>query len=348
MPSPLSTHLSLGAQATFDGGRLRPVKAFVTGGTGFIGQRLVHALRERGDEVVALVRSRDRGRKLESMGAQLHEGDLSDQEALQSAMSGCDAVFHGAAIYKVGIPKSEHEEMYDANVRGTEHALDAAIGAGVPRIVYISTINVFGNTRGEVVDEGYERDTSGNGFLSYYDETKWRAHQVALDRVAKGAPIVIVQPGGVYGPGDHSEVATMIDQVRTGKLLALPFPDTGLNLVFVDDVAAGCLLAHDVGEIGQSYVLGGEIATMRKLVDKVAEIDGKKAPKRDMPTGVLKAVAPAGPVIGKIMGFPPNFRELISASDGVTYWARDDKARQQLGYSPRDLDTGLRQTLSTP
>jgi nucleoside-diphosphate-sugar epimerase len=93
-------------------------------------------------------------------------------------------------------------------------------------------------------------------------------------------------------------------------------------------------------------VLGGEIATMRKLVDKVAEIDGKKAPKRDMPTGVLKAVAPAGAVIGKIMGFPPNFRELISTSDGVTYWAKDDKARQRLGYSPRDLDTGLRQTLS--
>jgi dihydroflavonol-4-reductase len=258
---------------------------------------------------------------------------------------GCDAVFHGAAIYKVGIPKSDHEEMYDANVRGTEHVLDAAIGAAVPRIVYISTVNVFGNTRGEVVDESYKRDTGGNGFLSYYDETKWQAHQTALDRVRQGAPIVIVQPGGVYGPGDHSEVATLMDQVRSGKLMALPFPDTGLNLVHVDDVAEGCVLAYDRGEIGQSYVLGGEMATMRKLVDKVAEIDGKKAPKRDMPTGLLKAVAPAGAVIGKIMGFPPNFRELISASDGVTYWAKDDKARQQLGYSPRDLDTGLRQTL---
>jgi dihydroflavonol-4-reductase len=322
------------------------VRAFVTGGTGFIGQRLVQKLRERGDEVVALVRSREKARAIEQMGAEIKEGDLSDQEALQTAMRGCDAVFHGAAIYKVGIPKSEHEPMYDANVRGTERTLDAAIGAGVPRIVYISTVNVFGNTGGQVVDESYERDTSGNGFVSYYDETKWKAHQVALDRIGQDAPIVIVQPGGVYGPGDHSEVANLIDQVRSGKLLALPFADTGLNLVFVDDVAEGCLLAHDKGEVGQSYVLGGEIATMRKLVDKVAEIDGKKAPKRDMPTGLLKAVAPAGPVIGKIMGFPPNFKELISASDGVTYWAKDDKARQQLGYAPRDLDTGLRQTLS--
>jgi dihydroflavonol-4-reductase len=322
------------------------MKAFVTGGTGFIGQHLVQKLRERGDDVIALVRSPEKGQKLAAMGAQLHEGDLSDQERLQRAMSGCDAVFHGAAVYKVGIPKSEREPMYDTNVRGTERALDAAIGAGVPRIVYVSTVNVFGNTGGNVVDETYERDTSGNGFLSYYDETKWQAHQVALERIAQGAPVVIVQPGGVYGPGDHSEVGNVIDQMRTGKLFAVPFPDTGLNLVHVDDVAEGCLLAHDKGEIGQSYVLGGEIATMRALVEKVAAIEGKKAPKRDMPTGLIRAVAPAGPVLGKIMGFPPNFKELVSTSDGVTYWAKDDKARQQLGYSPRDLDTGLRQTLA--
>jgi dihydroflavonol-4-reductase len=305
----------------------------------------VSKLREHGHDVLALVRSREKGRSLESMGAELKEGDLSDQETLQRAMSGCDVVFHGAAIYKVGIPKSEHEQMYDTNVRGTERALDAAIGAGVPKIVYISTVNVFGNTGGQVVDEGYERDTSGNGFVSYYDETKWKAHQAALDRIAQGAPVVIVQPGGVYGPGDHSEVGNIIDQTRSGKLMAVPFGDTGLNLVHVDDVAEGCVLAWERGEAGQSYVLGGEIATMRKLVEKVAEIEGKKVPKRDMPTGLIKAVAPAGPVLGKIMGFPPNFKELISASDGVTYWAKDDKARQQLGYTPRDLDTGLRQTL---
>src|SRR5436190_18546382 len=129
------------------------------------------------------------------MGAQLHEGDLSDQEALQRAMKGCDAVFHGAAIYKVGIPKSEHEQMYDTNVRGTEHVLDAAIAAAVPRIVYVSTVNVFGNTQGRVVDETYRRDER-DGFLSYYDETKYRAHLVAEDRISKGAPVVIVQPGG--------------------------------------------------------------------------------------------------------------------------------------------------------
>jgi len=336
---PRSMHSSLGTDRL----ESRRMKAFVTGGTGFIGERLVQRLRERGDDVVALVRSREKGEKLEQMGASLVFGDLSSSDAIRSGVEGCDSAFHVAAVYKVGIPEKEHEAMYDANVRGTERVIDAAFQAGVGRIVYVSTVNVFGNTNGEIVDEGYERP--GNDFVSYYDETKYLSHQVAKDRVAKGAPVVIVQPGGVYGPGDHSEVGNVIDQTRSGKLMALPFAGLGLNLVYVDDVAAGILLAHDKGEVGQSYVLGGEIATMRDLVQKTADIAGRKPPKREMPTGLIKAVAPAGPLVGKLMGFPPNFRELISASDGVTYWAKDDKARRELGYAPRDLDTGLRQTL---
>jgi nucleoside-diphosphate-sugar epimerase len=293
--------------------------------------------------VVALVRSREKGRDLEAMGAQLAEGDLSSSDAIRQAVEGCDSAFHVAAVYKVGIPKSDHEAMYDSNVRGTERVLDAAFQAGVGRIVYVSTINVFGNTRGEVVDEGYERPAGD--YLSYYDETKYLSHQAAKERIDRGSPIVIVQPGGVYGPGDHSEVGNVIEQTRSGKLKALPFGGLGLNLVYVDDVIDGILLAHDKGKVGESYVLGGEIATMRDLVQTTADIAGRKPPKRELPSGVIKLAAPAGPVVGKLMGFPPNFRELITASDGVTYWAKDDKARSELGYSPRGLDTGLRQTL---
>src|SRR4051812_44172214 len=320
------------------------MKAFVTGGTGFIGERLVQRLRDRGDEVVALVRSHEKGTKLEDLGATLVEGDLSSSDAIRQGIEGCDSVFHVAAVYKVGIPEKEHEAMYDANVRGTERVLDAAFQAGVGRIVYVSTVNVFGNTNGETVDEAYERP--GNDFVSYYDETKYLSHQVAKERVAKGAPIVIVQPGGVYGPGDHSELGNVIDQTRTGKLKALPFADMGLNLVYVDDVADGIVLALDKGAVGESYVLGGQVATMRALVEETAKIADRKPPKRELPSGMIKLAAPIGPVLGKVMGFPPNFRELISASDGVTYWAKDDKARRELGYSPRDLDTGLRETLS--
>jgi dihydroflavonol-4-reductase len=320
------------------------VRAFVTGGTGFIGGRLVAKLRERGDDVVALVRNPDKAGDLDRVGAELIEGDLTNVDAIRRGAEGADAVFHGAAIYKVGIPKSQHEEMFETNVRGTERVLDAAVQAGVPKIVYVSTVNVFGNTGGDVVDETYERPK--NGFLSYYDQTKYESHQVALDRISKGAPIVIVQPGGVYGPNDHSEIGNMIGQYRSGRLPAVPFPDLGFNLVHVDDVADGTILAHDKGQAGEAYVLGGEISTMRGLLEKVATIDGKKPPKRTLPTGIIKAIAPAGPLVGKLMGLPPNVRELISASDGVTYWAKDDKARTRLGYAPRDLETGLRQTLA--
>ena len=320
------------------------MKVFVTGGTGFIGGHVVRRLLDRGDEVIALVRTRAKGRALEGLGARLVEGDLSSSDVIRAACEGCDAAIHGAAVYRVGIPKSEREAMHDANVRGTERVLDAAWQAAVPKIVYVSTINVFGNTRGDVVDETYER-TPGD-WVSVYDETKWLAHRAAEERIEKGAPIVIVQPGAVYGPGDHSEVGNVIDQTRSGKLMALPFAEMGLNLIYVEDAAQGIVLALDRGVAGQSYVIGGQIATMRDLVETVAEIAGRKPPKRELPTGLMKLAAPAGPVLGRLMGFPPNFRELISASDGVTYWAKDDKARRELGYSPRDLRAGLRLTLS--
>jgi nucleoside-diphosphate-sugar epimerase len=208
----------------------------------------------------------------------------------------------------------------------------------------VSTVVVFGNTDRNVVDESYSRN--GEHFLSCYDETKYRAHQVALDRIAKGAPVVIVQPGGVYGPGDHSELGNMIDQTRTGRLRLLMFPELGFNLVHVDDVAEGIILAHDRGKIGESYVLGGELVTMRDLIEKVAALSGRKAPKRELPPALMKLAIPVGPLVGRLMGFPPNLGELIRTSDGVTFWASDKKAREQLGYSPRDLKTGLRQTLA--
>jgi len=321
------------------------VRAFVTGGTGFIGQHVARKLRERGDEVVALVRSPEKGAALRELGCELVQGDLSSFDAIRSGLEGCDAAFHIAAVYKIGIPSSEREAMFDSNVRGTERVLDAAIAADVKRIVYVSTINVFGNTGGQVVDETYDRDAS-KGFLSVYDETKYRSHQIALDRVAKGAPIVMVQPGGVYGPGDHSEVGNMIDQTKKGKLKAKAFPGLGFNLVYVEDVADGILLAHDRGEIGHSYVLGGEVTTMGDLIDRVAGLAGRKAPKVTLPPLAIKALAPLGPIVGPKLRLPPNIRELASASDGVTYWARDDKARASLGYAPRDLETGLRETLA--
>lgn len=161
------------------------MRIYLTGGTGFIGTALARTLRERGHEVRALVRTPSRGVALEALGSELAEGDVSDGARLREQMKGCDGVVHNAGVFKIGIPESEHQAMFDANVVGTRNVLDAAVSAGAERITCVSTANVFGDTRGQVVDETYERPADV-GFVSYYDETKYQAHEAALERIGSG------------------------------------------------------------------------------------------------------------------------------------------------------------------
>jgi len=319
------------------------MRVFVTGGTGFIGGHVVRKLRERGDDVRALVRSPDKAAGLRDLGCELIAGSLTDSVAIREGMEGCDAAVHGAAIYEVGIPDSRHRAMYEANVLGTENVLRAALDAKIAKVVYVSTVAAFGNTRGQVVDETYEHP--GGGYTSYYEQTKVEAHKVAKRLIAdEGLPCVIVQPGGVYGPDDHSAVGKQMHDFLAGRMPLLAFPDLGFNMVHVEDVADGVLLALDKGKPGEAYVLGSQITTMRELIETLARISGKNAPKRAIPTSLMKAMTPIGPLVGKVMGQPPNLRELISSADGVTFWARHDKAMAELDYSPRSLETGLRET----
>jgi len=319
------------------------VKVFVTGGTGFIGGEVVRQLRARGDEVVSLVRSPEKASGLTAQGCQIVSGDLSDGEAIRSGMEGCDGVVHAAAMYEVGIPAKQHPAMWEANVAGTERVLEAAREVKAPKVVYVSTCGIFGNTHRQVVDEAYEHP--GKEFTSYYEETKLEAHKLAKRMIEDGLPGVIVQPGGVYGPGDTSQVADLLEQFFAGRLPLLPFPELGICLTHVEDIAGGILLALDRGRVGETYVLSGPVTTMREAIETVATATGRKAPKRAMPTGLLKAMTPFGPLVGKMMGQPPNLRELISSADGVTFWASHEKASRELGYAPRGLEEGLRQTL---
>jgi len=131
--------------------RVHVVKVFVTGGTGFIGGEVVRQLRDRGDDVVCLVRNPDKGAKLRDQGCELVAGDLGDERAIRSGMEGCDAVIHAAAVYEVGIPASERAAMREANVGGTERVLGAALELKIPKVVYVSTVGIFGNTNGQIV-----------------------------------------------------------------------------------------------------------------------------------------------------------------------------------------------------
>ena len=319
------------------------MKVFVTGGTGFIGGAVVRQLRARGDEVVCLVRNPAKGKAAAELGCEVAPGDLSDERAIRAGMEGCDAVIHAAAIYEVGIPVSERDAMREANVGGTERVLGAALELKIPKVVYVSTVGVFGNTDGKIVDESYEHPAAS--FTSCYEQTKWEAHQVARRLIGEGLPCVIVQPGGVYGPGDTSSIAVMLNEFLRGRMLAIPFPDLGICLTHVEDIAAGILLGLDRGRPGEAYVISGPATTVRGAIEVVAGLTGKKAPRRALPTGLMKALTPVGPLVGKVMGQPPNLRELISSADGVTFWASYEKAHEQLGYEPRGLEEGMRAML---
>ncbi|HEU4862581.1 MAG TPA: NAD-dependent epimerase/dehydratase family protein, partial [Candidatus Limnocylindria bacterium] len=263
--------------------------------------------------------------------------DILDLGRLSGSMDGCDVAYHLAGDYRVGIHASERPAMEAANVTATERVLDAAAAAGVPRVVHVSTVNAFGDTGYRVVDETYERPRPYR-YVSFYDETKHRAHLVAHERIAGGAPVVIAMPGGVYGPGDHSQVGGVLAQAARGRLPAITFGDAGLNMAHVDDIAGGIALVGAKGGIGQSYVLGGEITTLAELVRRAAAIGGHRAPRLATPTWPLRLAAPL------VRRFGPDLGELVSASAGVTYWASDAKARRELGYAPRDLEAGLSAT----
>ncbi len=306
------------------------MKVFVTGASGFVTGAVARALVARGDTVRALVRDARRAQRLE--GVELVYGDLANENALRTGMQGADAVIHGAAMYEIGLSKRQREAMHEANVRGTAHVLSTARAAAIPRVVYISTVAVFGNTRGQVVDESYER--SDATYTSYYEETKLRAHEIAQGFIADGLPVVIVQPGQVYGPGDHSGFGGLLAAFARGRLPIVPFPDLGLNLTYREDVAAGIVRALDAGQPGRSYVMGGEIVRASDAFATLAKVLGKPTPRWQLPYGVLEAAAL----------FRGQLTEVISSAKGVTFWATDERAKRELGYTSRTLEEGFRAT----
>jgi nucleoside-diphosphate-sugar epimerase len=313
------------------------MRAFVTGGAGFVGRRVVAQLLNRGDEVVAAVRDPARAADL---AAQLVADDLSDTVRLARHIHGADAVIHVAGMYRVGIPASQRSAMWEANVGTTTRVLDAAQSSGVQRIVYVSTVNVFGNTRGQVVDETYRRDL-GAGFLSWYDETKYRAHEKAEQEALGGAPVVIAMPSQVYGRGDHSGVGEQLRLASEGRLPYRALDGVGLGMVHVDDLATGIVAALDRGALGESYVLSGPRTTLAEAVSTAARLANRRLPALRIPTPVLQLLAPLGGLIGQ-----GNLREVISASAGVTYWASSARAERELGFGARDLEAGLRDTFA--
>lgn len=318
------------------------MKYFVTGGTGFIGGHIVRQLCDAGHGVVALVRSPEKGDELGRLGAAVHHGDITDRESMRGALDGVDGVFHTAGWYKLGA--RDKTAGLRINVHGTRNVLELMREANVRKGVYTSTLAVFSDTKGKVVDESYY---FRGKHLTEYDRTKWLTHyEVALPMIRDGLPLVIVQPGLVYGPGDLSPVHEMLVQYLRGKLPLIP-RQTAYCWSHVDDVARAHLLAMEKGQPGESYIIGGDLHTLVEALEVAEQITGFKLPRRRVGPRVLRCLAAITRWIGAIVPLPNSYHyERLRAAAGVTYLGDSSKAKHELGYSPRPLHEGLRETLS--
>jgi nucleoside-diphosphate-sugar epimerase len=313
-------------------------RVWISGASGFVGKAIVRVLRTRGDQVIAPVRDPRRAQDLVDMGVTVIEDDLSDVAGIADQLRDVDAAIHAAGSYRVGIAREERGAMWDANIGTTTRVLDAAEIVHTPRLVYVSTVNVFGNTHGQAVDELYRRKLR-DGFLSWYDETKFGAQEVVAQRARAGAPIVSVLPSQVYGPGDHSAVGNQIHLAHAGKLPYRAMIDVGFGFVHVDDLAAGIVAAMDRGSVPGTYILSGPRHRLGDALQVAARLGGVGLPRLSLPNVAIRLLAPLGGLFGQ-----PNMREVVSASSGVTYWASADKAARELGFAPRSLEDGLRDT----
>jgi len=316
---------------------------FVTGATGFIGGRLVRQLRTAGHEVRALVRSPSKASDLAGLGVSLHPGDITDKDSLRAPMAGVDGVFHLAAWYKLGAKASARRDAERINVQGTRHVLELMRELRIPKGVYTSTVAVFSDTHGWVGDESYRHD---GPWLSEYDRTKWAAHyQVAAPMIRDGLPLVIVQPGVVYGPGDPSAIGAMLRQYLQRTLPAVP-KGTAYCWGHVDDTARGHVLAMERGRPGETYILAGPPHTLEEALELAEQITGVRAPRLRPSGRMLRAAAAVAGLVERVVPLPETYSaETLRVAAGVTYLASSDKAKRELGFTVRPLEEGLRETL---
>jgi dihydroflavonol-4-reductase len=317
------------------------MRVLVTGATGFIGRSVVGRLLALGDEVRAVVRDSAGAQKLTELGIDVRPGDLGQRLSIEDAMRGMQSVIHVAGDYRVGIPASERPAMLDANLGTTTRVLDAAVSVGLDRIVTVSTVSVFGNTMGRIVDEGYRRDLS-EGFMGYYDETKFLAHRAVEERIGNGAPAIIVMPGVVYGPGDHSDAGRQLRNAFLGRASMIFVGGLGVSLAYVDDVAGGIVAALHRGRIGEAYIIAGENLRMRDAMRAAARAADRPPPRLEVPDAVVRLGSHAPAWMARMAGYPDDLGEVARSSIGVTYWASSAKAATELGYRPRDLQSGMR------
>ena len=277
------------------------MKVLVTGGTGFVGSQIVAALVRRGDTVRVLHRATSKLIMLEGLPIEHVLGDVQEPEAVTRAVAGCDLVFHVAAVASYW--RTQREQVYRVNVEGTRIVMEACLAAGVSRVVHTSSVAAIGIPRnGRPADENATFDTFSATFA--YADSKHRAEAVVLQTVARGLPAVIVNPGAVYGAGDHNLISgsMVLELARRSVPLV---PDGGLCVVDIDAVVQGHLAAAERGRIGERYILGGENLTSWRLRAEICAVVGRPAPRATVPGWTLPPAAYAVDAFNRLRLGPP-------------------------------------------
>jgi dihydroflavonol-4-reductase len=307
------------------------MKIFVTGGTGFVGSAVVRKLLADGHTVRALLRTGANTRMLDNLPVERVNGDLSDVTILQNAMTGCDWVFHVAALYAYW--GYTWEDFYQSNVEGTRRALEAAARSGVKRVVHTSSIASLG-----IPSDGTpgteETPVALKDMLSDYKRSKFLAEEVVGEFVAKGLPVVTVNPAAPVGVGDHKPTQTgkMIVDFLNGKMPA--YVDTGLTIVDVDDVANGHLLAMEKGKVGQRYILGGENLSLKQVLDLLSEVSGRPQVRARIPRAVALVWAYLDTGLARLnpKHIPAATPDAVRVSSKKEYFS-SARAMRELGYT---------------
>jgi dihydroflavonol-4-reductase len=320
------------------------VTTLVTGATGFVGSAVLRALLRRGEPVRALVRPSSSLRLLEGLAVEIVTGDLGEPASCRAPLRGCDALFHVAADYRLWVPQPA--AMYRTNVEGTRELLLAAAAAGVSRIVYTSSVATLG-LRADRLPSDEATPAALADMIGHYKRSKFLAEQAVRALVAdSGLPVVIVNPSAPVGPADARPTPTgrVLLEAARGRIPA--YVDTGLNLVHVDDVAEGHLLAFERGRIGERYILGGDNLPLGKMLAQIANLVGRKPPRLRLPSRALLPVAVIAEAIARLgIGGEP----LVTA-DGVRMarkpmYFTSAKAERELGYRSRPAVEGLRDAI---
>jgi dihydroflavonol-4-reductase len=319
------------------------MRALVTGATGFVGAAVARALLKDNWQVSALARKSSDRRNVEKLPLQVVEGDLADPASLERALVDCQALFHVAADYRLGAP--DPQQLYQTNVEGTRNILEASRRAGVERVVYTSSVA----TVGIPADGSAGREDTPVGIadmIGHYKRSKFLAEQVVREAARSGAPVIIVNPSTPIGPGDVKPTPTgqIVVDAATGRMPA--YVDTGLNIVHVDDVAAGHLLAFHHGTPGERYILGGQDMTLREILFEIAALVGRKPPRVRLPTAVVMPIAYIAEGVARVTGRPGRITlEGVRMSRKIMFFS-SEKAQRELGYTWRPPTEALRDAIA--